>query len=89
MNCPNCRKPFALEHDGKYKCDDCGWFECIEGEWHSCETPEPQLRPEPKLPPVPKPVEPDPKLVDMPAKVTKEYLGGLMTVTYMENDDDE
>jgi uncharacterized Zn finger protein (UPF0148 family) len=54
--CPNCKKLFSKNQDGKYFCDDCGWFEFDEQkkEWRPCDEPKqitsPKIEIEPKKP---------------------------------------
>ncbi len=99
MPCPNCKKPFVVEQDGKSQCWDCGWFECVDGEWKVCSdpSPEPEPAPEPSpaatepdpaaIEPDPAAIEPDPALHEPspePAGSVKKYLGGLITVTEVD-----
>lgn len=90
MNCPNCQLPFALEHNGKFHCETCGWFENVGGpdpEWHVCEAPEPTQSPEPDpaaLEPDPAALEPGPDPEPDPEPRVKKYLGGILTVTEID-----
>jgi len=92
MNCPNCREPFVRNVDRSFLCETCGWLTEIDGVWRPCHAPpEPDL-PEPDLPepepPEPEPPEPEPPEPDPdPSPKVTSYLGGLLTVT--EIDDDE
>jgi len=90
MNCPNCRKPFALESNEKFQCETCGWFEYVDDEWHTCEAPEPTPPSEPSpaaLEPSPAALEPDPvEHEPTPVPQVKEYLGGLLTITEVDNE---
>ena len=71
MQCPNCQKLFVKEQAGKFRCEDCGWFEKVDDEWRVCEAPEHEQEPssgelpEPEqgtsseMLPEPEPPEPD------------------------------
>ena len=99
MPCPNCRKPFVVEQDGKGQCFDCGWFVYSDGVWKVCKEPSPE--PEPASEPDPAKTEPDPAALEpdpaalepdpakhepspVPQANVKEYLGGLVTVTEID-----
>lgn len=104
MNCPNCQQPFALESNGKFHCETCGWFKNVgdpNPEWHTCEAPEPTRTPEPNpaaLDPDPAKLEPGPvvnepgPVVNEPGPITepqpepqvKEYFGGKVTFTEVD-----
>lgn len=95
MNCPNCKNPFAFESGGKFHCDTCGWFEDVgdpNPEWHTCEAPEPKHAPEPSpaaLDPVPAALDPDRAIQEPtpepdPEPQVKKYLGGIVTVTEID-----
>jgi len=94
--CPNCSKEFvesrekAFEYNGvskinsTFRCADCGWFKNVDGKWYSC--PEPHKVTEPDLPKAPKaPAEPQVPKDDN----VRLYMGGLVTVTTIEDDDNE
>ena len=95
MQCPNCKKPFVVEQGGKYHCSDCGWFEKVENEWRVCEAPGPAPEPKPEPKPEPQPEhtpepesgpepEPGPVRGPEPESKVKEYLGGIVTVTEVD-----
>ncbi len=98
MNCPNCQLPIVEEKDEKIFCSSCGWFEKVGKEWQGCEAPEPEPErtpepePEPKPEPVPAAQEPDPAALEPspaaqepgPNCSVKKYLGGLLTVTEVD-----
>lgn len=111
MQCPNCKKPFVVERDGKCQCWDCGWFQQVDNEWRNIDEPvfdsSPELGPEPEpvqepspepspaalepnpaaLEPNPAALEPDPASQEPspePPHSVKEYLGGLITVTEID-----
>ena len=88
MKCPNC--PLSLtEQGGKFHCEDCGWFENVgdpNPEWHTCEAPEPVPEPGPAPEPVPAALEPDPTAQE---PEIKKYLGGIVTVTEIDDEEDE
>jgi len=100
--CPNCSKEFVEQRDGCFRCSDCGWLRKIDGKWHSCPEPvkpadvsppaEPKLKEVVPAPPGPVPAEPDEhslngQVGDRPSNV-RSYLGGLVTVTETEDDED-
>jgi len=87
MNCPNCKNPFAFESGGKHHCDTCGWFEFVDDEWHTCEAPEPATPPEPAPPepePPREPAPPEPEPGHEPGPQVKEFLGGIVTFTEVD-----
>ncbi|MBA7633998.1 hypothetical protein ES703_41569 [subsurface metagenome] len=100
MKCPNCKQPFADERAGKFFCSTCGWLEKIDKEWKSCEAPppgespapqepepEPEPTPEPSpaaLEPSPAALEPDPAANEPSPDHVKKYLGGLITITEVD-----
>ena len=96
MNCPNCKQPFIEERPPKFLCSACGWLEKTDKEWKNCEAPPPGESPTPQEPepaahePDPAAHEPDsaahepePVAYEPDSKV-KSYLGGLLTVTEIE-----
>jgi len=88
--CPNCSKEFVESRETSFHCEDCGWFKNVDGKWRPCS--EPAKVTEPDLPKVPKsPVEP--KLPDPPEVPeddnVRSYLGGMVTVTTIKDDEDE
>ena len=99
--CPNCSKEFIESRETAFRCEDCGWFKNIDGQWHTC--PEPAEVIEPDFPKEPKaPAEPESKIdaLDLEQKkivsgnVSKpddfrSYLGGLVTVTPIKDDENE
>jgi len=88
-NCPNCRKQFVDERAGAFCCDVCGWFIQTDGEWIPWSEPEP-LEPEPPEPEPPEPEPPEPLLRDVdPGPKVTSYLGGLLTVTEVDDNDEE
>jgi len=95
MNCPNCKVPCVEEKNEKFFCVTCGWFEKVDREWVACEAPEPEPEripesepepePEPELEPDPAALEPDPAALEPdPARSVKKYLGGLITITEVD-----
>jgi hypothetical protein len=94
MNCPNCNKEFVEQRDKAYRCADCGWLTQVDGKWVTCPEPlklEAVLNPpEPKPIPEPKPKDPEPEFFPAePELCVKRYLGGLITVTEVEDEDDD
>ena len=82
--CPNCSKEFTESRETAFLCEDCGWFKNVDGKWYPC--PEPAKVTEPDLPKVPiAPAEP----VLVEDDDICSYLGGLITVTTIEEDDNE
>lgn len=88
MNCPNCSKEF-IEHINKaYHCSDCGWLTQIDNKWVTCS--EPVKQQEPPLLSEPKVKEPKPIFIPAePGLCVKKYLGGLVTVTIKDKDDED
>lgn len=84
MKCPNCTKKLSEQGD-KYHCEDCGWFENVDGEWHVCEAPAPEPEPEPEPTPEIK-QQHEPEIKTKPEPQVKSYLGGIVTVTEVENE---
>ena len=85
MECPNCKKLFIKERDGKFQCEDCGWFEKVGQEWRSCQEPEPKPEPQgPQPPEPPGPQPPEPVGLQPPEPNVKKYLGGLITITEVD-----
>lgn len=84
--CPNCSKEFIESRETAFRCEDCGWFKNVDGNWHPC--PEPVKVTEPDLPEVPKapaePVQPA-----EPDNDVRSYMGGLVTVTTIKDDGNE
>ena len=94
-NCPNCDVEFSENRDKAFLCDACGWLTEIDGQWHPCKEPPKQVEPDPpKAEPKPEPgpllpeLTPEPEPGPAPGRV-KNFLGGLVTVTEVEDDDDE
>lgn len=99
--CPNCDKEFIERNDTAFHCEDCGWFKNVDGEWHSC--PEPPIDKEPDPEELNVPAQSGPVLINEPDKfngeahnkqdrpdpLVREYLGGLVTVTTDEDEDEE
>ena len=78
--CPNCSKEFIERCETAFRCEVCGWLKNVDGVWHSC--PEPVALEEPNPPKEPDPPrEPDPNV--------RSYLGGLVTVTTEDDQENE
>lgn len=92
MQCPNCQNTFVEERADKFRCAGCGWFEKVDDEWRVCEPPpEPEPQgPQPPEPQGPQPPEPqgpqppEPRGPQPPEPKVTEYLGGLVTVTELD-----
>jgi hypothetical protein len=83
--CPNCSKEFIEQRETAFRCEVCGWLKNVDGVWHSC--PEPVKVVDVPTPPEPDPPrEPDPP---GPALNVRSYLGGLVTVTTEDEEDEE
>jgi len=82
--CPNCSVEFIESRESAFRCADCGWLKNVDGKWYPC--PEPVKLMEPDLPVVPKaPAEPEVPEDDN----VRSFMGGLVTVTTIEDDDNE
>jgi hypothetical protein len=89
--CPNCGKEFIEHRETAYRCETCGWLQQVDDKWVPCPEPPKQQEPKP-VEPVPTP-EPDPSKPADPPKdrnppIVREYLGGIVTVTETEDDED-
>ena len=85
MNCPNCNKEFVEHRESAFRCEDCGWLMEIDGRWVTCPEPvEPERLPEPE--PEPEPIK---DIMDEGKNVVTKYFGGLITVTEVEDENDE
>lgn len=98
MNCPNCQNEFVEKRDKAFRCDNCGWLTEVDGKWVTCPEPAKPVEP-PKNNNNTKSVKPaDPPVTDPPDKKgsenqadfnrgrhVKSYLGGLITVTRIED----
>jgi len=96
--CPNCDKVFEQQIDGAFKCVVCGWFRFVDGVWHNCPEPAKFTEPEFNVPAPPEPVletESDKSEIakypheDRLDSNRRSYLGGLVTVTETEGEDEE
>jgi len=83
VGCPNCSELFAEHYEMAYRCKKCGWLRQVDGVWGPC--PEPVRQVEPPMPADPMPAEP---IVPAPADNVRSYLGGLVTVTTEDDEDD-
>jgi len=84
MKCPNCGVEFSENRDKAFHCDSCGWLTEIDGQWHPCQEPAKLVEPDPpKAEPGPEP-EPEPGPA---AGRIKTFLGGLVTVTEVEDEE--
>ncbi len=97
--CPNCSNEFIEQRETACHCQACGWLKQIDGKWMTCPEPakpkdaEPPTEPKPiertvPASPGPVPAEPDDddaqsQTQDRPSNV-RSYLGGLVTVTEIE-----
>lgn len=84
--CPNCSKEFIDQRETAYRCEVCGWLTKIDGQWHPCKEPADQVEPDPPD------AEPKPEPKPAPESVTRKVrrlFGGLVTVTEIEDDDEE
>ena len=92
MKCPNCNVEFSENRDKAFHCESCGWLTEIDGQWHPCQEPAVIVDPDPpKAEPKPEPKperEPEPDPEPEPVTQVKSYLGGLVTVTEVEDDED-
>ena len=90
--CPNCSREFIEQHDTAFYCEDCGWFREVDGRWRSC--------PEPVTVEEPDPIKDEPVIEepdDRPPSGddgrldpnVRSYLGGLVTVEEVEDEDEE
>lgn len=97
--CPNCSVEFVEQCDLAYFCETCGWLKNVDGQWHPCPEPPKVIEPKPVEPinvPVPlEPVRTEPaKPPILPSDSDRldsnvhSYLGGLVTVTETEDDED-
>lgn len=102
--CPNCSKEFTDQREGHFFCEDCGWFRNVDDKWRSCPEPVKVTEPDPKEHEhaVPTPSEPVLKTEsdnnkkgeqihhrDRLDSNVRSYLGGLVTVTETEDDENE
>lgn len=100
MNCPNCNAVFIEHRDTAYHCVHCGWFRNVDGKWVTC--PEPVKVTDPPIKKEPLPAEPvrkeqpvDPALLPEPGKSgdnsvaeeVREYFGGRITVTVVDDEE--
>ena len=99
--CPNCSNDFVEQRDIYYRCEGCGWFRNVDGKWHSCVEPVKVTEPDPNDLNVPAPSGPVLDTESDESKIAKlvtedrldfnvrSYLGGLVTVTTEEDEDEE
>ncbi len=85
--CPNCKILFIESVGDKFRCEKCGWLTEVDGEWIPCDPPLEQ-EVTPGLEPEGQP-DPEPEIKPKAEPKVKSYLGGLLTVTEVDEDDEE
>jgi hypothetical protein len=105
MNCVNCDSEFIEQRGAAYRCSTCGWLTQVDGKWCSCPEPPLVPEPKMSVPDVPASAEPVPepepaeqlsdsqptrdRLDHKPQPTVHEYLGGLVTVTEIDDGEEE